>query len=77
MRDCITHHHACDCREQKFAEIEAENRSLRKRLQYANGKLSEAMMKLDELRKLLSESGSQGAAVEGRDGFMDATSNAE
>jgi len=23
-RECITHHHACDCRERKFAELEAK-----------------------------------------------------
>jgi hypothetical protein len=23
-RECITHHHACDCREVKFAELERE-----------------------------------------------------
>jgi len=27
-RQCITHHHACDCRERKFAELEAENKRL-------------------------------------------------
>lgn len=25
MKECITHHHACDCREAKFAEMESEN----------------------------------------------------
>ena len=53
MKECVTHHHACDCREQKFAEMEAEYRSLRKRLQYASGKLSEAMLKMNELCELL------------------------
>ena len=23
-RECVTHHHACDCREAKFKELEAE-----------------------------------------------------
>ena len=23
MRNCITHHHACDCREEKFRKLEA------------------------------------------------------
>jgi len=55
MENCTTHHHACDCREQKFAEMENENRTLRCRLQYANGKLSEAMLKLDELRELICD----------------------
>ena len=29
MKECTTHHHACDCREAKFAELEAENARLR------------------------------------------------
>ena len=24
-KECVTHHYACDCREAKFAELEAEN----------------------------------------------------
>ena len=28
-RECTTHHHACDCREAKFAELEAEIERLR------------------------------------------------
>ena len=28
MTRCTTHHHACDCREAKFAELEAENKVL-------------------------------------------------
>ena len=28
-RNCITHHYACDCREAKFAAIEAERDALR------------------------------------------------
>jgi predicted transcriptional regulator len=29
MRECVSHHHACDCREAQFAEIKAERDSLR------------------------------------------------
>ena len=29
MTKCTTHHHACDCREAKFRELEAENAKLR------------------------------------------------
>ena len=29
MSRCVTHHYACDCREAKFAEIEAERDRLR------------------------------------------------
>lgn len=32
MRPCTTHHHACDCREAKFAALEAENATLRNQL---------------------------------------------
>ena len=32
-RECITHHYACDCREAKFAQIEAENKKLREALE--------------------------------------------
>ncbi len=24
MSECVTHHHACDCREAKFAKLEAD-----------------------------------------------------
>ena len=33
MRQCITHHHACDCREEKFAKLEAENKRYRRVLE--------------------------------------------
>jgi len=38
-RECTTHHHACDCREAKFAALEAENERLRRILEYTVGKL--------------------------------------
>jgi hypothetical protein len=28
-RECVTHHFACDCREEKFRELEAQNAELR------------------------------------------------
>jgi hypothetical protein len=31
--NCVTHHHACECREAKFAELEAENARLRTALE--------------------------------------------
>ncbi len=33
VRDCVTHHHACDCREAKFAAIEAENGDIKERIE--------------------------------------------
>ena len=29
MKQCVTHHFACDCREQKFKELKRENAALR------------------------------------------------
>jgi len=29
VRECNTHHHACDCREEKFAKLEQKNARLR------------------------------------------------
>lgn len=34
-RRCTTHHHACDCREARFAELEANVKELRECLQIA------------------------------------------
>jgi hypothetical protein len=34
-RRCITHHHACDCREARFAELERENARLTAELEDA------------------------------------------
>ena len=28
-KECTTHHHACDCREEKFKQLERENAALR------------------------------------------------
>ena len=33
MRNCITHHHACDCREEKFKKLEAALAEVRKGLE--------------------------------------------
>lgn len=29
MRNCATHHHACDCREERIKTLEAENEKLK------------------------------------------------
>jgi hypothetical protein len=34
---CTTHFHACDCREEKFKELEAENKKLREALEVVLG----------------------------------------
>lgn len=53
MKHCTAHYHACDCREQMFAEMAADNKSLKRQLEYANGKLSEAMLTMEELREIV------------------------
>ena len=30
---CVTHHHACDCREEHFKELQTENTKLKKQIQ--------------------------------------------
>jgi len=34
-KECVTHHHACDCREEKFKQLEQENAALRAALDAA------------------------------------------
>jgi len=34
MRNCVTHHFACDCREDKFKKLEEENKKLREALEF-------------------------------------------
>jgi hypothetical protein len=38
-RECITHHHACDCREAEFAAVTAERDALLARAEAAEEKL--------------------------------------
>jgi hypothetical protein len=35
-KECTTHHFACDCREEKFKQLEQENAALRKMLSDAD-----------------------------------------
>jgi len=35
MRECVTHHYACDCREEKFRKLEAESEKLKKAIEYS------------------------------------------
>jgi len=48
-------------------EMAPENKTLKQRLAYVNGKLSEAMLKMDELRALLNAD-EQGANLNGGEG---------
>ena len=60
-KQCVTHHFACDCREQKFKGLERENAALRgrceeleaERTQFANraARLAAVEHELEESRK--------------------------
>ena len=54
MSDCTTHHHACECREEKFKEMEAENKMLRK-LAQAEAMAAVRTEQPDELERLMVE----------------------
>jgi len=45
MKDCITHHYACDCREAKFKEMEAK-------LMTAEKELAEVKAENEHLRNI-------------------------
>jgi len=60
MRNCVTHHHACDCREAKFKGIQAENAELKTKLseaiEFRIYQESKALQKEnEELRKRIEE----------------------
>lgn len=43
-KNCVTHHFACDCREEKFKQLEQENAALRDALASAEVGLKHALM---------------------------------
>ena len=45
-KECTTHHFACDCREEKFKQLEQENAALR-----------EALVNADELERYTGSNG--------------------
>ncbi|MGH2702824.1 MAG: hypothetical protein ACRDJ2_13765 [Actinomycetota bacterium] len=64
VRECVTHHHACDCREAWFREIEAMNDSLEDRATRGENQLAalrETQREVaEELRFLLANPGPVG-----------------
>ena len=53
MKKCVTHHHACDCREARFAELEAENQRLREAIQeHKDAHVGEELWVIEPDRKL-------------------------
>ena len=40
-KECTTHHHACDCREEKFKQLEQENAALREQVEHLIGMIEQ------------------------------------
>ena len=40
-KECVTHHHACDCREEKFKQLERENAALREQVEHLIGMIEQ------------------------------------
>ena len=38
-KECTTHHFACECREEKFKQLEQENAALREQLQWTTRRI--------------------------------------
>lgn len=43
MKECVTHHHACDCREAKFAKLEAELAAAQRECEILGNDLADAL----------------------------------
>lgn len=50
MTECTTHHHACDCREEKFKQLEQENAALRENFMAAESEIILLREEREELR---------------------------
>ena len=37
IKNCVTHHHACDCREEKFTKLQEENEFIKDRVDVLKG----------------------------------------
>jgi len=60
MKECVTHHHACDCWEAKFAELEAVAEAFRAQSRSQLATILNLEAELERLREAL---------VEAADGF--------
>ena len=50
-KECTTHHHACDCREEKFKQLEQENAALRENFMAAESEIILLREEREELRE--------------------------
>jgi predicted nuclease with TOPRIM domain len=53
VKQCTTHHHACDCREEKFKQLDQENAKLREKFMFAESEIILLREERDELREAL------------------------
>lgn len=69
MRECISHHFACDCREAEFAKLHAENVKLRETLEGAYAAMRHYCEHPEEVRAFMAGiAGVRAALKGGRDG---------
>ena len=54
-KECTTHHHACDCREAKFAELEKGQVKLLDIIVTQEAHIAELEAELERLRALLEK----------------------
>jgi hypothetical protein len=50
---CVTHHFACECREQQWKDLEEDLRETVRQLEISSGKLAESRVMLDEIKSVL------------------------
>jgi hypothetical protein len=49
---CVTHHFACECREQQWKDLEEDLRETVRQLEISSGKLAESRVMLDEIKSV-------------------------
>lgn len=54
-RKCITHHFACDCREQQWKELEKDLHETVRQLEITSGRLAEVRVTLAEMKSALQD----------------------
>jgi hypothetical protein len=71
-RPCTTHHHACDCREAKFAELERDVEEQSRLIEKQAGTIARLEAERDALRKRIEDAPLAGVDADycGRESFV-------
>ena len=62
-KQCITHHYACDCREEEFAKMEQDNKRLREALEYAQKRLAKQGQEYEIIDNALGQLSTSGELI--------------